>query len=67
MAQSWGSEIGICFMIGLFIAISIGVLYSAGIIIDSILPTGVTITELQFLCIFLWTVLGIVIWGFRGR
>jgi hypothetical protein len=66
MAKSHGEEIAIGFMIGIFMAILLGGLYSNNIFIDKILPSTIGITEIQFIVIILWLIIGIIIWAFRS-
>lgn len=66
MAKSHGEEIAIGFMIGLFTAILVGLLYSNHILIDKLLPYTISITEIQFIIIALWLIVGIIIWAFRA-
>jgi len=66
MGKSHGEEIAICFMIGIFFAIFMGLLYANNIFIDKILPVTMTITEVQFIVILIWLLIGISIWAFRA-
>lgn len=66
MGHSHGEEIAIGFMIGLFTAILVGLLYANNILIDKLIPVTISITEIQFIIIALWLVVGIIIWAFRS-
>ena len=66
MAKSHGEEIAICFIIGLFMAILIGLLNTNHILIDKIIPLTISITEIQFIVILVWLLLGIIVWAFRA-
>jgi hypothetical protein len=66
MAKSHGEEIAIGFMIGVFFAILFGLLYANNIFIDKIIPLTMSITEIQFILIIFWLLIGIIIWAFRA-
>lgn len=66
MAKSHGGEIAICFIIGVFFAIVVGTLYTNEVFIDKALPSTISITELQFVIILVWLMLGIIVWAFRS-
>lgn len=51
----------VCAVLGVICAVIVNTLYTQGILIDAMIGSSISITDLQFLVFFLWLVAGIIV------